>query len=252
MKQPILVAVSSQKGGVGKSTLTVLLASYLHFVKGKNVAVIDCDSPQHSLHTEREREMEDCENSEYLRKLVYDTFLKTQKRAYPILKSSLDEALNTAQEYLDEEIPDYVFFDLPGTINNFDVVDILRNMHYVFCPMTADKYVLDSGISFCNYIQQTLMTTGASTIKDLYVLWNMVDPRERTELYKVYDDFMAEMNINVMKTTLPNSVRFRREGSRELKRAIFRSTLVPPDRNQLRGSGIEALVEEFLQITAVK
>ena len=45
MNKPILVAVSSQKGGVGKSTLTVLLASYLHFVKGYEVAVVDCDSP---------------------------------------------------------------------------------------------------------------------------------------------------------------------------------------------------------------
>ena len=33
MSNTIVVAVSSQKGGVGKSTLTVLLASYLYYVK---------------------------------------------------------------------------------------------------------------------------------------------------------------------------------------------------------------------------
>ena len=115
--------------------------------------------------------------------------------------------------------------------------------------MTADRNVLESGISFCNYVREVLMTTGASTIKDLNVLWTMVDPRERTELYKVYDSFMAELNINVMKSTLPNSVRFRREGSSEMKRAIFRSTLMPPDKTQLKGSGIEQLVDEFLEIT---
>ena len=35
------VAFSTQKGGAGKTTLTVLAASYLHYVKGFNVAVID-------------------------------------------------------------------------------------------------------------------------------------------------------------------------------------------------------------------
>lgn len=57
MSNTIVVAVSSQKGGVGKSTLTVLLASYLYYVKGYDVAVMDCDSPQHSLDGERKREL---------------------------------------------------------------------------------------------------------------------------------------------------------------------------------------------------
>lgn len=47
-KRCTFIALSNQKGGVGKSTMTVLLASYFHYVKGKNVAVIDCDYPQFS------------------------------------------------------------------------------------------------------------------------------------------------------------------------------------------------------------
>ena len=52
----LLVAISNQKGGVGKSALTVVLASYLHYEKDLNVAIIDCDSPQHSLVRMRERD----------------------------------------------------------------------------------------------------------------------------------------------------------------------------------------------------
>ena len=48
-KKTMNVAFSTQKGGAGKTTLTVLVASYLHYVKGYNVAVIDCDFPQHSI-----------------------------------------------------------------------------------------------------------------------------------------------------------------------------------------------------------
>ena len=36
MKKATYVAISTQKGGAGKTTLTVLVASYLHYVKGYN------------------------------------------------------------------------------------------------------------------------------------------------------------------------------------------------------------------------
>lgn len=45
MSNEIFVAFATQKGGIGKSTVTALAASYLHNVQGHNVAVIDCDRP---------------------------------------------------------------------------------------------------------------------------------------------------------------------------------------------------------------
>ena len=48
-KDTVLVAVCNQKGGVGKTTMTIMLAGYYHYLKGLNVAVIDCDYPQYSL-----------------------------------------------------------------------------------------------------------------------------------------------------------------------------------------------------------
>ena len=41
-KTPLYVAFSTQKGGVGKTTFTVLAASYLYYLKGYDVAVVDC------------------------------------------------------------------------------------------------------------------------------------------------------------------------------------------------------------------
>jgi cellulose biosynthesis protein BcsQ len=56
-KETLFIAFSTQKGGVGKTTLTVLAASYLHYVKGYNVAIVDCDYPQHSIVEMRERDV---------------------------------------------------------------------------------------------------------------------------------------------------------------------------------------------------
>ena len=56
-KRPILVAFSNQKGGVGKSTVTAVLASYFNYVRGLKVAVVDCDYPQFSLEKLRGRDL---------------------------------------------------------------------------------------------------------------------------------------------------------------------------------------------------
>jgi len=49
VKKTLKISFSTQKGGVGKSTITTLLASLLHYRLGFNIVVLDCDFPQHSL-----------------------------------------------------------------------------------------------------------------------------------------------------------------------------------------------------------
>ena len=44
-----IIAIANQKGGVGKSTMLVTLASLLNYSMGKNVAIVDCDATQRSL-----------------------------------------------------------------------------------------------------------------------------------------------------------------------------------------------------------
>gem|GEM_PF-5710481 len=44
-QNPLCIAFASQKGGVGKSTLTVLAASWLHYLHGIRVAVVDLRLP---------------------------------------------------------------------------------------------------------------------------------------------------------------------------------------------------------------
>lgn len=55
-KKPVFIAFSTQKGGVGKTTFTVLTASYLHYACGYNLIVVDCDYPQFSINAMRQRD----------------------------------------------------------------------------------------------------------------------------------------------------------------------------------------------------
>lgn len=89
-KEPLFVAISNQKGGVGKSALTVVLASYFHFEKDLNVAIIDCDSPQHSLVRMRERDKKTVTGSTYYQQLLRQQWERVQKKAYPIVGSTAE------------------------------------------------------------------------------------------------------------------------------------------------------------------
>ena len=69
MTDPKFVAFSTQKGGAGKTTLTVLAASYLYYVRGLKILVVDCDYPQFSIEEMRERDKDLIECSPIFKKM---------------------------------------------------------------------------------------------------------------------------------------------------------------------------------------
>lgn len=242
------VAISTQKGGAGKTTLTVLVASYLHYVKGYNVAVVDCDFPQYSIHDMRKRDMKAVMEDGHYKVLAYEQLKRLKKNPYPIRCSRAEDAIRTAENLVEAQPDlDFVFFDLPGTINNADVVQTISKMDYIFTPIIADRVVMESSIKFATVINEQMISTGKSGIKGIYLVWNMVDGREKTELYKAYDKVCAEFALPILETYLPDSKRFRKETAAERK-AVFRSTAFPADKTLIRGSNLDKLADEILGI----
>ena len=177
----------------------------------------------------RERDLKNIERNPYLRKLAYDQFKRIGKRAYPIVGSRPDNAIETVKPFIESATPpDFIFFDLTGTVNNLGLIKTVATMDYIFCPIAADRFIMESSLKYASIINDTLITTGKSNIKGIRLLWNMVDKREKTDLY--------------------DSKRFRKEGSEEGDRPFFRSTLLPPDKALAKGSGIDDLAEEILGI----
>jgi cellulose biosynthesis protein BcsQ len=246
-KETLFIAFSTQKGGVGKTTLTVLTASYLHYVRGFNVAIVDCDYPQHSIVEMRERDVEQVTGDDYYKRMAYTQFTAIDRKAYPVEGSKALEAVRIAEALQQENEPDFIFFDLPGTLNSEGVVKTLAAMDYIFVPVSADRVVLESTLQFATLLNDNLITTGKSNIKSLHIVWNMVDGREKTDLYHAYDSAIAELGLQVMRTVIPDSKRFRREMS-GMHRPVFRSTIFPVDKSLLKGSNIEGLVDEICEI----
>lgn len=246
MKEPKFVAFSTQKGGAGKTTLTVLMASYLYYLKGLKILVVDCDYPQYSIEEMRKRDCALLEVNKSFQKAVMENRQRTGLAQYPLLMTPPETAMQKVKDIIEagNEL-DLVFFDLPGTVNNRGVVNVINCMDSVIVPISADKVVLESSLAFALKIQEWL-TTGRSQVKEMYLLWNQVDAREKTDLYDKYEKLFEELGLQTLKTRIPDTKKYRREGSETLDRAVFRSTVMPPDKTLLKGSRLPELAEEIM------
>ena len=249
MNKETFVAFATQKGGVGKSTVTALVANYIHNVMGIDVAVIDCDEPQHSIAGLRDKETALIEKNDSLKAVACEHFRKSGRKGFPIVRSNAVQALDDADSLLSEKgyQPEIVFFDLPGTLKSDGVIKTLSQMDYIFTPVSADRFVVESALQFVMMFNDNLVTTGLAKTKGISLLWTMVDGREKTGLYDLYGKLFAENDFHVLDTRLPDSKRFRREPSDDRKQ-VFRSTILPPDASMLKGSRIRELSEEICSI----
>lgn len=248
MKDPTFVAFATQKGGAGKTTLTVLLASYLYYVKKVKLLVVDCDYPQNSIKELRDRDLKATRLSKGFADAVKNQLNAINMDPYPVLICKAEEALPKVKALLDAGNEyDLVLFDMAGTINHPGVAKTVSLMDYVIVPVTADRIVLESSLAFAIKVRDEILTLPDSSIKAMYMLWNKVDAREKTSLYDKYETVFEEQLLSTMKTRIPDRKRYCHEVGEDVK-AVFRSTLLPPDKKLLRGSGFPELLDELLGI----
>ena len=145
-KKPISISFANQKGGIGKSTLTILAASWLRYVRGLNVLVVDCDFPQNSIVELREREKKAVMKNDAYKLMLQRQFERLQKKAYPVIRSTPENAENDVQVFLASESEPYdvVLYDLPGTMGTKGVIYTISLLNYLFIPMRADRLVMQS------------------------------------------------------------------------------------------------------------
>ena len=250
--ETVFVAFSSQKGGVGKSTFTTLVASIMHYRLGYNVAVFDADFPQHSLMKMKARDLAMVMENETLKKMAYKQFTTINKKAYSILQHNAENVLEAADEFVNSSnVPiDILFFDLPGTVNTPGILKALAGMHHIFTPMTADRLVMESTLIFTQLLQDVIMKKGETSIKTINLFWNQVDGRESTPLYEVYNQLIEQLGLSRMQSYIKSSTRFRKESEVDSK-TVFRSTLMPADERLMKACQLDLFIKEFLQIIKI-
>ncbi|SNR14441.1 ParA family protein [Tenacibaculum jejuense] len=247
-KEPLKISFSSQKGGVGKSAITVLTAAMLHYKMGYQVVIFDCDFPQLSIAKQRERELKAIMENDHFKRMAHTQFSSLNKKAYPIISCNADTALQEAKQFLDNSAIhyDFAFFDFTGTVNSTGILQTLLGMDAIFSPMTADRLVMESTLSFSQVMAQIFASKPDK--KGLHLFWNMVDGREKSTLYDTYEKVINELELHKMQHYFSDSKRFRKELPEIGNGLVFRSTLFPPHNRLIKSSRLDAFINEFLHL----
>ncbi len=128
------VVLGNQKGGVGKSTLCVLLANYLTLVKDKEVLIMDMDF-QKTIEEHRQGD-----KSALTDEMPYE-ILPIETTDYPFYAKQIEN---------DGTI---VIIDLPGRLDDDSLIPILKDADFVICPFQYEKYSFGSTLTFAEIVK---------------------------------------------------------------------------------------------------
>ena len=172
-----IVIVGNQKGGVGKSTITAMIASHL-FKLEKKVLVIDGDDLQQSLSKIRERE---------------------GGESYELVKSTTREIPGVVDNL--KNIYDYIFIDIPGNLKQEGVVNTLLICDKVVVPVSLSELDIDSTKDFIGFLKNTVEV-------DIIGVFNKVNIQ--TVEYRQVKDLDEIMGVKFCKIPIKNSVNIAR------------------------------------------
>jgi chromosome partitioning protein len=131
----MIIIIGNQKGGVGKSTLTLLLANYLTLVQKCLVTVLDMDYQQSiSQKFEKAKVLENAE-------------------PYQVLAANLD-VYPDMREVLNANSEQVVLIDLPGKLDDDGLIPVFASADLVICPFSYDEFTFKSTVLFSVVIRQ--------------------------------------------------------------------------------------------------
>jgi chromosome partitioning protein len=125
----MVIIIGNQKGGAGKSTLTLLLANYLTLTKNCIVTVLDMDY-QKSISQKFEK-AKILENIEPYQVLAY------RLRDYPEMEGTLKK-----------NPKEIVLIDLPGKLDDDGLIRVFRSADMAICPFSYDEFSFESTVPF--------------------------------------------------------------------------------------------------------
>jgi cellulose biosynthesis protein BcsQ len=228
------VAFASQKGGAGKSTHCISLASSLHFLLKKKIAVIDCDFPQLSIKHIRAREVKELESDQSL----MDKFVAQNMPAYPVEAARM-ELLPEVLEKLTAYDLDVILIDAPGTVNIENIRKSLSSVNHIFVPLEAEEMSLLSNIEFLKFIKEDIAKQPNTSLNSFHSFWNKVKTSAKKDLLESTQEYLRSQGYNVFESQVPDSVKFQRQ--------VGRSTLFP-SMDTIKDDHIQGLTREMCEV----
>jgi len=177
------ILIGNQKGGAGKSTLTLLLANFLALVKSCPVTVIDMDYQQSIAQKFDKAKI--LENAE----------------PYQVVPASL-ESYPFLKEILNGNNKDIVLVDLPGKLDDDGLIPVFDSADLVICPFAYDEFSFESTVLF------TIVLKKVNPKIPIVFIPNRVKANVRYEIMLEVDEQLS--SFGKVAVPLPDRVDFQR------------------------------------------
>jgi chromosome partitioning protein len=179
----MIIIIGNQKGGCGKSTLTLLLANYLTQVQKIKVHVIDMDYQQSI--------SQKYESAKILENAAPYEVIAAHLEHYPVIK-----------ELLRGTSGEVVLIDLPGKLDDDGLIPIFQSADLVICPFSYDEFSFNSTVLFSVVLKKINEKIGI-----IYVP-NRVKANVR---YETQQEVNAQLvKIGELTAALPDRIDFQR------------------------------------------
>lgn len=198
---PKLISFVQQKGGTGKTTMTMLTAGYFHNA-GAQVIIVDTDFPQHSFARIRHRDLhnlsaEDAQGRSgeiILQQLGKDPYLIVTAS---VLESSIQlSALKTSKE------AQFVFCDLPGTLNVAGIPNVFLLLDFIIIPCEMEDKSIIAALETMDVIREYNKNIPVGFV------WTKIKKKHRTAERIAYEEYIVKMHqVHIFKYILYDTVR---------------------------------------------
>ena len=201
---------------------------------------------------QKKRDMDVVQATPIYQNLLVEQSTRLGKSAYPFIGSTPATCLADWKAFEAKTNVQYniVLFDLPGTMGSDGVIATISALDYLFVPIKADRLVLESTLNFATTLNERLIKPKISNLRGLYLFWNMVDRRERTLLYDIYQKGFARLGLPCLDSRIPMRSNFAKDLSTS-GGPVYRSTLFAPDAAFTEECGFNGLMEEILSILKI-
>jgi len=197
-----IVIIGNQKGGVGKSTITAMVAMYLHGL-GKKVLVIDADDLQRSLSKIREREELDGVD------------------AYELVDSTTRELPQLINGI--KNVYDYIFIDLPGNLKQEGVIQVYFKADIIIVPVSLTELDIDSTKDFITFLKDKVKKVKELNFEKLEIACILNKVKTNTQETKMFLEEEDILGVEILRPFIKDSVSLQREVStiREANKEYF-------------------------------
>ena len=156
-----------QKGGTGKSTLTKLTAAYFND-RGVSCLVIDSDYPQHSIYSQRGKDLHELSESG-LKLPTQEELIAKNVSPYPIYPSNMETSAIRLTALKTSNDVKLVLVDLPGTLNLEGIANVVRNLDLVIVPCELEPMSIKAAFDTLRLLRERRAEL------PVYMLWSRLD-----------------------------------------------------------------------------